>query len=77
VQKTIPDHSPLVLRNAVCSGCGDEIKPEIVKNSRGNVEHLKYIHRNPTKGCSYYFITNEYMNVEMKAMRVDGTEAKL
>ena len=77
MQKTIPDHSPLIASNCICSGCGDVIRPAVVKNMRGDVSHLHYEHRNKEVGCAYSFDTNAMVNAEMKAMRPDGTEVKL
>jgi hypothetical protein len=53
------------------------MKPEVVKNGRGMVEHLLYRHHNAEKGCSYELQSNVMIQAEMKAVRADGTQVKL
>lgn len=75
--KVIPDHSPLIACDLICSGCGNVLHPTIVRNSRGAVQHLEYRHRNEVAGCSYIIHSNVMINSEMKPMRADGSEAKI
>lgn len=77
MSKSIPDHSPLIASDLICHGCGEVLKPTIVRNNKGVVQKLVYKCVNPSYGCSYTFESNAYAQVEMRPLRSDGTEAKL
>ena len=75
-KRSIPEQSPINGRTIICSGCGQEMKMEVVMNRRG-VDHLKYSCSNEERGCSYSFENKEYVNAESKGIRKDGTEVKV
>lgn len=77
MSKPLPDHSPLVASDLICHGCGEILKPTVVRNAKGNVQHLEYKCVNPSYGCAYTFQSNTYAQVEMKPLRADGSEAKI
>jgi transcription initiation factor TFIIIB Brf1 subunit/transcription initiation factor TFIIB len=76
LQKTIPDHSPMILADLVCAQCGTVLKPKIIKGRRG-VDHIEYQCINPEVGCSYRIETNVMIAAEMKGVRNDGSGVKL
>jgi hypothetical protein len=75
-KRSIPEQSPINGRTIICSGCGKEMKMEVVMNRRG-VDHLKYSCSNEERGCSYSFENKEYVNAELKGIRKDGSEVKV
>ena len=75
-KRSIPEQSPINGRTIICSGCGKEMKMEVVMNRQG-VDHLKYSCVNEDRGCSYSFEKKVYVNAEMKGIRKDGTEVKV
>lgn len=77
MQKNIPDFSPLVASELICTGCGDVLPYTIVRNSRGHVEHLLYKHTNADKGCSYTCEAKVYSNLQMLPLRPDGSAVSL
>ena len=68
MQKTVPDHSPLIAATVVCHTCGSFLKPEVLKSRRG-VESIKYTCHNPEFGCSYSVETNVMLVAEMTPIR--------
>ena len=76
MQKTLPDSSPLIANNIVCSACGDVIQPEVVSGRRG-VDCIRYKHTNKEKGCNYVVESKSFLMAEMKPLRDDGSEVKL
>ena len=75
-KRSIPLQSPIDGSTVICSGCGKEMKMEVVMNRQG-VDHLKYSCTNEDRGCSYSFENKLYVNAEMKGIRKDGTEVKV
>jgi hypothetical protein len=76
MQKTIPDHSPLLLIPVACHSCGKVLEPKVIMG-RHSVSHIEYECRNEKTGCSYRIETNTYLQGEMKGVRMDGTVPKL
>jgi hypothetical protein len=77
---SMPELSPLVAANLVCHECGWTIKPKAIMGRRGQkqtVTHLEYRHTNPETGCNYLVESNLMTQMEMKALREDGTTAKI
>ena len=68
MQKTVPDHSPLIAANLICQTCGKPMKMEIIKSRRG-VEELKYACFNPESGCSYEVRVNNMVTAQCVAVR--------
>lgn len=68
MQKTVPDHSPLIAATVVCHTCGSLLKPEVHKSRRG-VEMISYTCHNPETGCSYRVETNVMLVAECIPIR--------
>jgi len=75
MQKTVPDHSPLIAATVVCQTCGSFLKPEVHKSRRG-VEHISYTCHNQEFGCSYRVETNVMLVAEMTPVRPDELAKK-
>ena len=76
MQKTVPDHSPLIAYSLICQTCGERMKMEIQKGRRG-VESMVYKCINPVAGCSYQIEVTQYITAEVKGIRPDGAVAKV
>ena len=68
MQKTVPDHSPLIAANVACHTCGSILKPQIIKSRRG-VECIRYECHNKETGCSYRTEVNTMLTAECTAVR--------
>lgn len=64
MQRSVPEHAPLLAPNCVCHTCGSIMKPEVIKG-RGGVTTIKYSCYNKETGCSYYTETNQYLSSEV------------
>jgi hypothetical protein len=69
--------SPLLANVLCCTGCGEFMRPEVIRNMRGNVEHLLYKHHNAERGCSYQIEAKIPSSLEMRGIRPDGEVSKL
>jgi hypothetical protein len=77
---SIPDLSPLVAANLVCHDCGTVLKPKVVMGRKGQktvVDHLEYSCVNPKTGCKYKVRSFTMTNMEMVALREDGSEVRI
>lgn len=74
MQRSLPEHSPLIAGPVVCHTCGDFLKPQIVKG-RGGVQTIRYECHNKEHGCSYMTETNVYLTTECVPVRPDGKKA--
>ncbi len=77
---SIPDLSPLVAANLVCHDCGTIMKPKVVMGRKGQksvVDHLEYVCKNPVTGCRYKVRSFTMTNMEMVAIREDGSEVRI
>jgi len=78
--KAIPDNSPIIAANIVCSQCGNVLLPKVVMVQRGKdqvADHVEYTCINEERGCRYKVETNVMLQAEMMKLREDGTEARL
>lgn len=72
MQKSRPDHAPLVAAPAFCHTCGTLLKP-IAVMGRNGVQCVRYECRNEKAGCSYRVESNVYLAGEIENVRPDGT----
>ena len=74
MQRSLPEHSPLIASPVVCQTCGDILKPQIIKG-RGGVQAIRYSCQNKEHGCSYQTETNVYLVSECVPIRPNGKPA--
>lgn len=70
MQRTVPNHAPLVAGLVACHTCGTLLKPIIIKG-RSGVTTIRYECRNAATGCSYRVDTNTYLSAEVMPIRPD------
>ena len=68
MQRTVPEHSPLLAPDCVCHTCGSILKPQPIISRRG-VEEIQYACYNRKTGCSYVTRSNNYLTAECVASR--------
>jgi hypothetical protein len=68
MQRSVPEHAPLLAGNVVCHTCGSILKPEVVKG-RSGVSAIRYSCYNKDSGCSYFTETNQYLSSEVLPSR--------
>lgn len=68
MQRTVPEHAPLIASEVVCHTCGSFLKPKVVMG-RSGVNTLVYECFNKKTGCSYKIETNAYLSSEVVAVR--------
>ena len=64
MQRTVPEHAPLVAGNVMCHTCGSILKPIPVKGRNG-VNAIRYECRNKDTGCSYMVESTAYLASEV------------
>lgn len=74
MQKSLPDHAPLIANQVVCQTCGNFLKPQIIKG-RGGVQCIRYTCQNKEHGCSYTTENNVYLSSECVPVRPNGKPA--
>jgi len=72
MQKSMPDHAPLVAGDVVCHTCGSTLKPQIVKGGRGGVQCVRYECHNKEYGCSYRVEATAFLASEVVPVRPNG-----
>lgn len=68
MQKSIPDHAPIIAADHFCDTCGEQMKRTILKSRRG-VEGVVYECYNRKTGCSYKIETKVYSTASPQPSR--------
>jgi predicted RNA-binding Zn-ribbon protein involved in translation (DUF1610 family) len=68
LQKSLPDHAPIIAADFVCDTCGKTMTKTIRKSRRG-VEGIVYECYNKDTGCSYQVETKVYCTSSPQASR--------
>jgi hypothetical protein len=74
---SIPSLGPFVAPNAVCTTCGDILKPQVVKHGVGMVSGIFYECKNEKTGCNYRAtVSPAHLNCEMRVIPAEKDEKK-